>query len=49
MSTMMQRKETKEEISKKKKSKQREVIHPGDLRENKGSIYLKDEYIPLFR
>ena len=25
------------------------TVHPGDLRINKGSIYLKDAYIPLFR
>ena len=47
MSKVGQDKETV--TSKKKKAKQEIIVHPGDLRSNKGSIYLKDDYIPLFR
>ena len=41
--------EKKEGASKKKEKKPTPVVLPGDLRSNKGSIYLRDDYIPFFR
>ena len=39
----------KDQTQLKKREKRPPVIQPGDLRSNKGWIYLKDEHIPNFR
>ena len=32
-----------------KKTEKSKVAEPGDLRKNKGYVFLKDAYIPIFR
>ena len=49
MSKVVQPTETTNQTPQKKKVKQAPIIHPGDLRSNKGWIYLKDEHITYFR
>ena len=41
-------KSTHQKQKKKDKKKSRRVL-PGDLRANKGLVFLKDQYIPVFR
>ena len=42
-------KSTHQKKDKTKKKKSKPLVMPGDKRANKGLVYLKDQYIPVFR
>ena len=40
---------TRQKQSETTKSKKSKIVQPGDIRANKGYMFLKDDYIPIFR